>query len=238
MSDKAKLFKKLKNMKQYANATGEELNAAVEKRIKEEELTNSFEGLDDTEIKKALELYDQYISENSFENLAEKSTLVGLIYKEILKIRVQQYIKQEGDNKKSMPLPMIEKIMDLDAQILTDKEKLGMLKSEDNASFVTSMNELKKKALAYYNEHAGETYVRCPECQKMFRLLMNVEGLEICKANFFKGTTLYNKKVLDLYDQKRLTIDEVTEILGVHQKYVDFIYNNIYLKEKDKEQTK
>jgi hypothetical protein len=230
--NKEKLIKRLKNIKQNANLSPEELDKLAIRLLVEKELKASFVGLLDTEVDKALALYYKYIEENSFESLAERSTLIGVIYKEILKERIMQFIRKEGQEKDgAIPLAMTEKVMDLDAQILTDKDKLGMLKDKNNDSFVRTLEELKKKAITYYNEHAGETYVKCPNCLQLFRLLMKVDNLEPNKASFFKGTTLYNKPLLDLYHNKTLTLEKIAEIMGVHAKYIIFIYENIYLKE-------
>jgi tRNA U34 5-carboxymethylaminomethyl modifying enzyme MnmG/GidA len=67
---------------------------------------------------------------------------------------------------------------------------------------------------------------------------MKVEGLDPAKATFFRGTTLYNEEVLKLYHQKRITIDEAAKIHGVNHKYITFIYENIYLKELNNNDTK
>jgi len=235
MTDKQEFFRKLKRLNQYKDMPLEEFNLAAERKFAEQELKNSFIGFKDGEIERAISIYYKYIEEGSLESLAEKSALISLVYMEILKERIQLFIKKESDDKNgAIPLNMAEKYMELDTQIMEQKEKLGMLKDRDNASFLTTWDDLKKKALKYYNEHAGETYVRCPECNKLFRLLMNVDNLEPAKAPFFKGTTLYNAKLLKLYEEKRLSLDEMAEIFGVHKKYIVFIYENIYLKEQSK----
>ena len=117
-------------------------------------------------------------------------------------------------------------------QIMQLKEKLGMLKNKEDGDALDLINELKEKALTYYNEHAGETYVKCPECQNLFRLLMKIDGLEPAKATFFRGTTLYNQKLMELYHYKKVSLEEVAEIMGVNPKYITYIYENIYLKPK------
>lgn len=232
--DKDKEIKRLKSLKQYANLSEEELIKIVDKKLIAKELTSSFIGLKDNEIEKAIGLYNKYVEESSFESLAEKSSLKNLVYLEILKERVQQFIKTEGDEKQgAIPLAMTEKLLFLDAQIMKNKETLGLLKEKDNDSFLKVWDELKKKAINYYNEHAGETYVKCPECQKLFRLLMKIDNLEVVKATFFKGTTLYNERVLQLYHEKKITLEDAAEILGVHTKYIIYIYENLYLKEKN-----
>jgi uncharacterized C2H2 Zn-finger protein len=127
---------------------------------------------------------------------------------------------------------MTEQLVENTNQIMSLKEKLGMMRDAESESALDLINELKEKALTYYNEHAGETYVKCPECQNLFRLLMKIDGLEVAKATFFRGTTLYNQKLMELYHYKKVTLEEVAEIMGVHSKYITFIYENIYLKPK------
>ncbi len=232
--DKDKLIQKYRNMVQFKNLSDEELAQLVDKKIQEEELLTAFVGLGDEEKQKAIKLYDQYISEHSFESLAEKSTLINLVYLEILNDRVKLFIEQEGKEKKgAIPLKMTEQLVANTTQIMELKEKLGMMKDADSENALELINELKEKALAYYNEHAGETYVKCPECQNLFRLLMKVDGLEPAKATFFRGTTLYNQKLMELYHYKKVSLEEVAEIMGVNNKYITFIYENIYLKKND-----
>jgi hypothetical protein len=225
----------LKNMKQFKNFSEEELTAKAQQDLNEEELLNSLVGLRETEKAKALQLYDKYVTENSFENLAEKSSLITLVYLEILSDRIKEFIEKEDREKnQAIPIHMVEQLISNNEQIMKLKDQLGMLKSKDNDSFIVAWEELKKKALTYYNEHAGSTIVKCPNCQQLFHLLMNIDNLTAEKCSFFKGTMLYNKILLDLYHQKRLSKEEVANILGVHFKYVDFIYTNLYLKELGK----
>jgi hypothetical protein len=153
---------------------------------------------------------------------------------EILNDRVKLFIEQEGKEKNgAIPLKMTEQLVTNTTQIMDLKEKLGMMKDADSENALELMNELKDKALTYYNEHAGETYVKCPECQNLFRLLMKIDGLEPVKATFFRGTTLYNQKLMELYHYKKVTIEEMAEIFGVHTKYITYIYENIYLKKQE-----
>jgi len=229
--DKDKLIQKYKNMKQYKDLSSEELEQIIDKKLQEEELLNAFVGLDEPEQKKALQLYDRYVSEHSFESLAEKSTLVNLVYLEILNDRIKLFIAQEiKTNKGAIPLRMNEQLTFNTTQIMQLKEKLGMLKNKEDGDALDLINELKEKALTYYNEHAGETYIKCPECQNLFRLLMKIDGLEPAKATFFRGTTLYNQKLMELYHYKKVTLEDCAEIMGVNPKYIIYIYENIYLK--------
>jgi hypothetical protein len=230
--DKDKLIQKFKNMKQYQNLSDIELEQLVQKKIDEEGLLMAFIGLSDEEKKKAIKLYDQYISEHSFESLAEKSTLINLVYLEILNDRVKLFIEQEGNEKQgAIPIKMTEQLVANTNQVMELKEKLGMLKNKEDESALDLINELRTKALAYYSEHAGCTVIKCPHCQQLFNLLMDITNLTPEKCSFFRGTMLYNLPLLNLYHLKKITKVEVSEVLGVHQNYVDFIYNNLYLKE-------
>jgi hypothetical protein len=230
--DKDNLLKKYRNMKQYKDLSDVELEQLIQKKIDEEVLLTAFVGLSNDEKQKAIKLYDQYVSEHSFESLAEKSTLINLVYLEILNDRVKLYIEKEGNDKQgAIPLRMTEQLVANTNQIMELKEKLGMMKDADSENALELMNELKEKALAYYEEHAGCTTIRCPNCQQLFNLLMDVTNLIPEKCSFFRGTMLYNLPLLNLYYNKKITKEEVAKILGVHQNYVDFIYNNLYLKE-------
>lgn len=232
--DREQAIQKRVNLKQNSGRPREEIAAEYDKEQEEKSLLTSFVGLSETEKTKALNLYNQYLVEHSFESLAEKSTLITLVYLEILNDRIKLFIEQEGKDKSgAIPIKMTEQLVTNNTQIISLKEKLGMMKDAESETALELVNELKEKALKYYEEHAGETYVKCPECQNLFRLLMKIDGLEPAKATFFKGTTLYNKKLIELYHYKKLTKEEVAEILGVHPKYVTFIYENIYLAKND-----
>ena len=235
MTEREALFNRKRGLKQYQKLSDKELFKIIDRELEEIELKKSFIGFKDQELERALSLYYKYLDENSFENLAEKSSLITLVYLEILKERIQEFIKKEEVEKNgAIPLQMAEKILEIDTQIMEIKEKLSMLKDKNDSTFVKTWEELKKKALTYYNEHAGCTTVKCPHCQNLFNLLMDVSNLTPEKCSFFRGTTLYNEKLMKLYEEKRLTIDEVAEILGVHPKYINFIFENIYLKDKSK----
>jgi hypothetical protein len=235
--DREKLFQQYRNLKQNIGKPDEEIWQLVDKKLNEESLLNAFVGLDEIEKQKAINLYDQYVSEHSFESLAEKSTLVSLVYLEILNDRIKIFIELEGKQKQgAIPLRMNEQLTFNTTQIMSLKEKLGMLKNKEDESALDLINELKEKALIYYNEHAGCTIVKCPHCQQLFNLLMDITNLTPEKCTFFRGTILYNLPLLNLYHLKKITKIEVAEILGVHQNYVDFIYNSLYLKEINNEE--
>jgi len=239
MTNKEKLRKRLHGLKQNKKLSKEELETLVNKKLEEKELYQSFNGLTEDEIEQAVETYQKYIAQHSFESLAEKTTLIGMIYKEIIKTRIQKFLydeytkkdTEESPEKHAIPLHMTDKLMELDNNILSDKEKLGMLRNKEADSFAATWNELKEKANNYYQEHGGEIYYQCPYCKEFSRQIMQIEGYDITKAAFFKHTTLYNRPLFDLYHNKIITIQQAAKVLNVHPKYITFIYEGLYLKE-------
>ena len=232
--DREKAIQKRLNLKQNRGKSPEEVATEYDKEQEEESLLTSFVGLNDNEKQRALQLYNRYLNEHSFEALAEKSLLIDLVRDELIKERIAKQIEEEYKTKnEANSLRLIESLREIEEHILLQKEKLGMMKDVESESALDLFNELKEKALAYYETHAGETYIKCPECQNLFRLLMKVDNLEPAKATFFRGTTLYNQKLMELYHYKKVTLEEVAEIFGVNHKYVTFIYENIYLKKND-----
>ena len=233
MDRQEKLKIRYKNLPQYKTLTEEQLDEVVKSKVEQEELADSFVGLNDDERKKALILYNRYLEENSFTNLAEKSSLITLISLELLKERMQILIKKESDqNQGAIPMRVVEQILEVETKIMELKKNLGMLKDKQDSSMADALDELYQKALKYYEENAGCTTVRCPHCSKFFNLLMDVSNLEPAKATFFKGTMLYNHKLFELYDKKMISTEEMAEILNVSVKGIFYIHTNLYLKDK------
>ncbi len=239
MIKREKLYNKLRNMKQNASLSEEELYKIVDVKLEEEEVKEAFsrQGLKGKDLTSAIERYNIYIEQSSFENLAEKSSLINLICLEILKEKLSQFIvKETTDKNGAVPGSLAEKMIELDTRILESKEKLGLLTQKEANSLSQALDELYHKAEVYYNEHAGEFYTKCPYCNTLYRCLRPIENTEIVKATFFKGTTLYNQPLFELYHNKVITKAKMAEIFGVNEKYIDFIYEELFLKEKNDKQ--
>jgi len=232
--DKDKLINRYRNMKQYKDLSDEEIQKIIDKKSQEEELLTAFVGLNKEEKEKALQHYNQYISEHSFESLAEKSTLINLVYLEILNDRIKLFIEQEGKDKAgAIPLRMTEQLVENTNQIMNLKEKLGMMKDKQNDSVYQLWKDLEEKCLKYYEEHAAEFQNKCPYCNKLFPSILPPEKLTPEVSSWFKGTDLYNEEVFNLYNNKIITEEQAAKILGVSKFYIPYIYQEIYLKEKN-----
>jgi hypothetical protein len=222
----------LKNMKQYSNVSEEELLKIAQVKLDEEEIIDSLSFCLDSEKPLAKRLLENYLEEASFENYSERDTLIQLIGLEILAERIRQYLKTEGEKANpGIPLQMVEQLTNLSKQILELKEKLGLTRKE-NTNTLGEWNKLKEKALNYYKENQGCNVVKCPYCQKLFMILKNVKDYTAGKIPWFKKTLLYNHKLFELYEQNRISKEEMCVIFGVSADYIDLIFDNEYKNNK------
>lgn len=232
MTDKELLIKKYRTLSQYKDKTEEELSSIADKKLEEKELLSEFAGLNKVEKEKALNLYGKYISEKSFEHFAEKNTLMQIVYLEVFGERIKRFIEEESKNKNgAIPINMVETLHSNNEQVIKLKDQLGMLNKEEANSWTLAWNSLKKKALKYYEEN-GCTTVKCPNCQELFNMLMDTTNLVPTKATFFLGTTLYNRELFKMFHEKRITLEEMTVIFGVSDKYISLIYEQLFLNGK------
>ena len=63
-------------------------------------------------------------------------------------------------------------------------------------------------------------------------ILKDMKSCVETKLPWFKKTLLYNKKLFELYDQRRVTLEEMAIIFGVSQDYIVYIYEGTYLNDK------
>jgi hypothetical protein len=234
MTDKERL-KKYKTLVQYKNKTDEEIKELIEKEIEAENIIQSLAFcIDDEEKIFATDLYQRYTDTCSFENEADKDSLLHLIDQELLAARIKKELKKEYEKgNPTIPLQMVDQLDSVIDRIGTLKEKLGLTSQDKQQnSWSQYWNKLEAKCLNYYKEHAAETYTRCPKCQHIYTLLMKVDDKEKISATFFKGTKIYNRKLFSLYHEKRLTEVELAEILGVSSLYINYIYSEVFLSER------
>ena len=234
MNELERTTKRLRNLPQYKNYTQEELNKIAQEKIERDNLLSSLTFCLPEEKEYATKLLEGYLNESSFENFSERDTLSQLIGLEILAERIKKYLATEyGKANPCIPVQMVQQLNDLNTQILNLKEKLGLVRKENQESELKEVLEsLKRKALKYFEEHQGCNVVKCPHCQNLFYLLLKTEHLTSEKCKWFRNTILYNKDLFDLYHNKRITKTELANILGVAELYIDKLYDNLYLKEK------
>ena len=229
-----KLKNQLRNLKQNRNLSDEEIEAkAKEKLEKNEILSHLTFCIDNEERKFASHLLEKYLEESSLESTSEKDTLRQLIDVEVLMERIKKFLNTEYIKANPViPTQMLDQLTTLNKQVIDLKDNLGLSKKDEQKNILDKWDNLKSKALAYYKENAGCNIAKCPECQKLFYILKDMRNHKTEKIPFFKKTLLYNKKLYELYEQNKITKEEMIVILGVSGDYVDYIFETVYKNDK------
>ena len=223
-------IKKIKNLRQNQGKSEEELTSLAKTNLEKQEIISSLTFCtDDEERKYATNLLENYLAESSLEKFAERDTLRQLIDTEIVVERIKKYLNTEHVKANpAIPTQMLDQLATLNKQVIEFKDILGLSAKEEQKNTLEQWEKLKNKALNYYKENAGCNVVKCPECQKLFYILKDITGHTTAKIPFFKRTLLYNKKLYELYEQQKLTMEEMTVILGVSPDYITYIFENVY----------
>jgi hypothetical protein len=175
----------------------------------------------------------RYLSSKSFENPAERDTLRNLIDFEVILDRVKDYINTETSKANPVPpVQMIDQLQKFSEHIESLKDKLSLTQKEAQKNVLEEWNKLKTKSITHYKESAGCNVVKCPECKKLFMILKDMKSCIEIKLPWFKKTLLYNKKLFEMYEQNRLTTEEMGTIFGVSNDYITYIFETIYKNDK------
>lgn len=234
------MIKQLANLPQNKDKNPDELKILAEAALQKNEITDSTFAATPEEEKFVKEMLKKYLSQGSIETESDKETLRQLLGQELLAQRFQNLLKiQYSAANPAQDVHVIECLDQVVERISKLKQELGLSqKDRQSASWLVEWEKLKRKALAYYSEHRGCNVVKCPYCSKIFYLLLKTEHLTSETCNWFRGTSLYNKALMELVEKEVITQEKAAEILGVNVLYVAKIYNEIYLKDKAKESEK
>lgn len=192
-------------------------------------------GLNSAEARKANSNFNKYSNTYHLTSVSDQSLLEDYVYLEILGDRLQEQIKSlsNGDDKTTVPRNLMEQFHNNLEQKLNLAEKLGFGKGKQDSGWLEFWEGLKKKTLLYSQENRGLCTAKCPYCKKLFLLLKKIDDYDSFKFTMFRGTILYNSKLMELIDNKKLTMEEVAEIWGLQNTdYIKGIFNRIYLKDK------
>lgn len=228
-----KEINKMKNLSQNKDKSEEELREQATKRLERKEIVDGLTFCLKEEKSFATELLNKYLDEKTLESSAEKDTLRHLIDLEILLERIKSKLNLEYEKPdSSIPVQLIQQTTELTNQIMEIKDKLGLSSKVEQQTVLEEWNKLKAKALAYYRDSAGCNVVRCPECKKLFMILKDMRSCVTANLPWFRKTVLYNKPLYEMYAKNRVTLKEMSEIFGVSEDYIIYIYEKVYLNDK------
>ena len=228
------MIKQLSHLPQNKGKTEVELKSLAEEALlKKEILDSTFVATPEEEVY-VKELLKKYMGQGSIETESDKLTLNQLLCQELIALRFQNLLKiQYSAANPAQDLEIVDQLDKVVKRITELKIELGLSqKDRQSASWLVEWDKLKRKALNYYETHKGCNVVKCPYCSKIFYLLLKTEHLTAETCSFFKGTALYNRRLMEMIEKNQITRQDAADVLGVNILYVDKIYDNIYLKEK------
>ena len=225
--------KKFKNLAKSGKRDDKILRKEVIKRIalKELEVHKLFD--DDKEIKLAKDLAQRYLTEFTPKTISDKNNLKSVIYLEVLQFRLQAVMNElTAQGATAIPLNLVDSIHKNLKEIAANKERLGLIGKEkeqkENDGFKTLQN-VKEKFKIWMENNQGSRSLVCPSCGQMVMLKIRMDKWIPQKHPFFKDRFLANKKLMQLYLQKRLTKEEIAEVLNSSPDYIDWLIETLWM---------
>jgi len=159
------------------------------------------------------------------ENYAQFQLLEELIFREIQQMSVKKAIAglMKSDNVKQNNLVPKSQFDALDnnlERILNLKERLGMLKDDDESDFYNKFKSLKKKYKKWVMDHKADYTFKCPNCQEWIMAYIDLRKYGKTKHPHFKGNIIYNTVLWGLVDEGKITAEDVAKILNVSKEYI------------------
>lgn len=192
------------------------------------------QGLSGYEKVKAKKAFDEYCARYHIEAYSDYQMLEELIYREVLQGRLRDKAdaieaKNEKEKKEEkVPRNLVETMNENFNQIMSIKEKLGMFENKQGKDGFDYIQKLKEKFKKWCEENQGSRSLVCPHCSKMILLKIRTEAWEAQKHPFFKDKLLANRKLWQLYKEGKITKQDIAEILGCSDRYVDWLEKKIF----------
>jgi DNA-directed RNA polymerase subunit RPC12/RpoP len=230
---------KLKNLPQYRNKSNEEIEAHVkqqadkatqkEERVASAELMKIEDQFSDIKEKRmGRALLDKYLEDFSLDNISDKALLKDLIYLEVFqKMRLQTSADQFQKENGSVPLQILDAIHKNLDKIRDLKNSLGLTsdsQNEKNDAF-KAFETLLKKAKNWRETNQATRTLRCPECSKMIMLRIRTDDWEAQKHPYFSDPIFGNAHLIKLYQEGKITKEDVASVLGTSPDYCDWLVN-------------
>ena len=113
-------------------------------------------------------------------------------------------------------------------QILTLKEKLGLLTNKEGDDSFKVIQQLKEKFKIWCSENSGSRTIVCPHCSKLVLLRIRTDIWETQQHPMFKDKTLYNQHLVDMYLTGKITAEDVAKVLGTSPKYTEWLIEKFH----------
>jgi hypothetical protein len=224
----------------------------MENNEKQESYEYKGVGLDRTEYKHGLKKFQEYTNIYHITQFSDLQLLESLIFYEIAEERMKISIdeKKTALEKKNKTLPEKEQkeysiptyIHDaLNSnleQILTLKEKLGLLTNKEGDDSFKVIQQLKEKFKIWCSENNGSRTLVCPHCSKLVLLRIRTDIWETQQHPMFKDKTLYNQHLVDMYLTGKITAEDVAKVLGTSPKYTEWLIEKFHQRKNKENDTR
>jgi len=230
---------KLRNLPQYKDKSDEELLSIAQDSSKEIYKFHG-DGLSKDEKKWCQTRFDLYRDNCTVENLSDLIDLESLVQMELRLKQLMDYISARREKTKDTDSyhpanKDLESAQFLLKSILELKQQLGLKEEKRTESFLDFLKSFKKKVTLYVLEHRGAFTFKCPHCGGLALLYKKIDDYNTVDFKMFRGTLLYNEKLLSLIYEGKLSIRDVAEVFGQPcDDYVKGIYEKVYLIERAK----
>ena len=188
-------------------------------------------GLLTEELKWATKRFKEYRKYYSnVDSYSDLQLLEELVIRETEQERYRTKMKDlaeetdDGTKKKALiPRTIVEALDNNLEQILKLKDKLGLFEDKKQQSLYQYIEGLNKQFKLWREKNWSVRKLACPFCGKVFFLNIRTEKWKANKCPFFSGRTLANKPLMELYEAKKLTKEEVARVLGTSPDYVEWL---------------
>jgi hypothetical protein len=228
-------IRKLSKLKQYKDASQEQLEKLAQKNVVLSELVNSGNFIDEKEKKQAKQCFEKYLEAHDFESYSDLSTLSMLVFNEILVGRIQSTINEctTKDGKTYINDKLVKSLHEAENQVLSLKTKLRIDKEEKVDEF-TALQLLKKRFHNWIQENKNECTLAVPfTCQgcgkedvKMVLLRKRVKDFEELEHPFFSGRFTYNEEIINDVEKEIITSEQAARYLKVSKDYIVWCLQN------------
>jgi len=226
---------KLSHLTQYKDKPLEwiEKKAIINLKIRNFAQQSIFQDLKEKEL--AEDLFTKYLDEYEFESTSDILRLQDLIFKYLLKNRIQKRLNEltSGKDKDGKEKNVycsdkdVKPLLDLEKAITEDKLALGIDKVDDEKKDeLTGLQMLMKRFEKYINFNRNEFTTVCAKCGNLLLLRRRVKDFECLLHPFFSGRWLYNREIMKDYKQGLITKEQAARYVRSSPDYILYCEKN------------
>lgn len=227
-------YNKIRNLRQYKNFSEVDLKKIAFNRVLEKltDVPSMFTDKEETSI--AQNLLRKYLNDFTPESTSDLNILRSIIFLEVLNLRLQNQLNEAyNDKTKVINLKMVDVMHKNLEEVMTLKRSLQITRDsiKNDSSTIDKKISLMRSQFDLWRENNQASFeAGCPYCGQVFLLAVRTEHYDVRKHPFFKDRTLFNKRLLELFLQERLTKHDVALILECSDDYVEWLIEKNWIR--------